>query len=239
MKEEQALVDWNFTFRWVASCATGIVVFGLAAFWLRWRLAQAAVVHEVTTYGSLWRLGEAVGAAVSRPASDAIGVPMAGAVFAGLLALGGALGPGLLLRRYGISAVRWIGFSTAAAALTMSIGVSLIDNFARGISSPAVSALFVGTMLGAPMGLVQWQLLKQQDHPAAIWPLVSFAAYVLGVGTHFALSMLPNWLSLIAMGLVVGLVTGMAMAWLLRSAADFPADSGQPAHDSGTPGALQ
>lgn len=204
MNEEQASVEWGFALGWVVSCATGIVLFGLAAYWLR------------------WRLGEVVGEAVDLPISPPVVVPVAGAVFAGLLALGGVLGPALLLRRIGISPARWIGYSTAAAAVTMSIGVSLVDNFAKGIGSTAVSALFVGSMLGMPMGLVQWLLLKQQAIPATIWPLISFAAYVLGIGIAFADLMVPTWLTLIGMGLVVGSITGLAMTWLLRRASEFP-----------------
>jgi hypothetical protein len=239
MNQKQAPVDWRFVLWWVVSCVIGIVVFGLASFWLRWQLAEAAITHEVITYGSFWRLVEIVGEAVGQASSTEVGVPVAGAVFAGLLALGGVLGPGLLLRRIGMSPVRWIGYSTAAAALTTSIGVSLIYSWTRGINSSAVSALFMGSMLGVSMGLVQWQLLKQHAVPSAIWPLVSFAAYVLGIGTQFANPSVPNWLSLIGMGLVVGLITGLAMTWLLRRASDFPADSGRPAHDSGTPGAVR
>jgi hypothetical protein len=238
MNEKQAPVDWSFTLGWVVSCVIGIVVFGLASFWLRWRLAEAAVIHDVTSYASLWRLGEVVGGVVGQPGSTPVGVPAAGAVFAGLLALGGVLGPGLLLGRFRISPGRWIGYSAAAAALTMSIGVSLIDGWTKGISSSAVSALFVGSMLGLPMGLVQWQLLKQRAVAAAIWPLISFAAYVLGIGIVFVKPNIPTWLSLIGMGLAVGLITGLSMMWLLRRGSDFPADMGRPAHDSGTPGAL-
>jgi hypothetical protein len=216
MNKKQGSVDWRFTLAWVVSCVIGIVVFGLAAFWLR------------------WRLGEVVGGAVGQPSST----PAAGAVFAGLLALGGVLGPGLLLRRFGISPGRWIVYSTAAAAATMGIGVSLIDIWTKGISSSTVSALFVGSTLGLPMGLVQWPLLKQRTVPAAIWPLISLAAYVLGIGILFVYPNFPTWLTLIGMGLAVGLITGLAMMWLLRRAPDFPANMGPPAHDSGSPGAL-
>ena len=239
MNHKKAPVDWSFVLGWVVSCVIGIVVFGLASFWLRWQVAEAAITHEVTTYGSFWRLGEVMGEAAGQASSTAVGVPAAGAVFAGLLALGGVLGPGLLLRRIEISPTRWIGYSVAAAALTMSIGVSLIDNVTKGISSSAVSALFVGSMLGVPMGLVQWQLLKQHAVPSAIWPLVSFAAYVLGIGIVFVNPSVATWLSLIGMGLVVGSITGLAMTWLLRRASDFPTGSGRPAHDSGTPGAVR
>ena len=216
MNEKQAPVGWRFISGWVVSCVIGIVVFGLAAFWLR------------------WRLGEVVGGLVGQPSST----PAAGAVFAGLLALGGVLGPGLLLGRFGISPGRWIGYSAAAAAVTMSIGVFLIEGWTKGISSSAVSALFVGSMLGLPMGLVQWQMLKQRAFPAAIWPLISLAAYVLGIGILFVNPSIPTWLTLIGMGVAVGLITGLAMMWLLRGGPDFPANMGHPAHDSGSPGAL-
>ena len=56
MNEKLVPVGWRFTLGWVVSCVIGIVVFGLASFWLR------------------WRLGEVLG--------EAAGVPLAGAVFA-------------------------------------------------------------------------------------------------------------------------------------------------------------
>ena len=204
MNEKLVPVGWRFTLGWVVSCVIGIVVFGLAAFWLR------------------WRLGEVMGGAVGQPSSTSA----AGGVFAGLLALGGVLGPGLLLGRFGISPGRWIGYSAAAAAVTMGIGVSLIDTWTKGISSPAASALFVGSMLGLPMGLVQWQLLKQRAVPSAVWPLISLAAYVLGIGSVFVNPHVPTWLTLIGMGLAVGLITGLVMMWLLRRGPDFLANIG-------------
>jgi len=192
--EKQVHFDWRLGWQWWLSCATGTAIFGAAA------------------YVSMWSLGEAVG----RATSELIGVGIAGLVFGAFLALGGTLGPGLLLRRWGISAGRWVGYSVLVAAATMSIGVTL--NTAQNNSIPAVaSTIFVGMILGLSTGLVQWHLLRQQGIAAAIWPLVTSASYTLGFGiVVFFSSEGREWIVLGGMGLISGAITALGITWLLR-----------------------
>lgn len=194
MSERQLHLDWGVGWQWLLSCALGTVVFGLAA------------------YASMWSLGEAIGQATS----ELIGVSVAGLVFGALLALGGTLGPGLLLRRLGISAGRWIGYSVVVAAATMSVGVTL--NASQNYSLQAIaSTLFVGLVLGLSTGLVQWYLLKQQGIAAALWPLITIVAYTLGFGiVVFFGGEGREWIVLGGMGLALGAITGLGMMWLLR-----------------------
>lgn len=91
MNEKQTHLDWGLGWQWLLSCALGTAVFGLAA------------------YASMWSLGEAIGQATT----ELLGVSVAGVVFGALLALGGTLGPGFLLRRIGISPGRVLPTPTA------------------------------------------------------------------------------------------------------------------------------
>lgn len=100
MNEKQTHLDGSFGLQWWVSCAMGTAVLGAVA------------------YGSMWRLAEAA----EQSSGERIGVSVAGALFGAFLALGGTWGPGLLLRRKGISAGRWIGYSVAVTAVAMSSG---------------------------------------------------------------------------------------------------------------------
>ncbi len=194
MNEKLTHLDWGFGWQWLLSCALGTAIFGLAA------------------YASMWSLGETVGQATN----ELLGVFVAGALFGALLALGGTLGPGFLLRRMGIPSGRWIGYSVAVTAVATSIGVTLIASQNYTVQD-VVSVVFIGLILGLPMGLVQAYLLKQQGMVAAIWPLITVVAYT------FAFAMVVffsgegrEWIVLSGMGLVLGAITGLGMIWLLR-----------------------
>lgn len=193
MNEKQTHLDWGFGLKWLLSCTLGTAVFGLAA------------------YASMWWLGEAVGHATN----ELLGTAVAGAIFGAFLALGGTLGPGFLLRNRGISAGRWIGLSMVVTALAMSSGVALIFNQVDEVGGIA-STIFLGLILGLPMGLVQWQLLKQQGIPSAIWPLITVGGYFLAFGVVVFFSGEGREWVIGVTGLLLGTITGLGMMWLLR-----------------------
>ncbi len=194
MNEKQTDLDWSFGWQWLVSCAIGTAFLGLAA------------------YASMWSLGETVG----RATTELIGVGIAGIVFGALLALGGTLGPGLLLRRIGIRAEQWIGYSAAATAIAASLGVTLVASLNYAITQ-AVSAAFIGLILGLPMGLVQARLLKQRGLSAALWPLITVAGYMLAFAiVVFFSGEGREWIALSGMGLLLGAITSLGMMWLLR-----------------------
>lgn len=193
MNEQQTYLDWGFGLKWLVSCGLGIVVFGMLA------------------YMSMWTIGEAVG----NMSSELLGTMVAGLLFGALFALGGTLGPGWLLQSKGISAKRWIGYSVVVTAVVMSGGVALM--FTLFDLVPAiVSALYLGLVLGLPMGLVQWYLLKQQGTPATFWPLTNVISYLFGAAIIVFLSGEGREWVIILVGLSVGAVTGLGMMWLLR-----------------------
>lgn len=194
MNSKQTQLDWGLALKWSLSCAIGTAVLGMAA------------------YASMWQVADSVGGA-----NDLIKVAVAGAIFGALMALGGNLGPAFLLRSVGISAARWIGFSALVTAVITSTGVTIISSQEFYMGEALVSTLFVGLTLGLSMGIVQWWLLKQQQVSAALWPLVTAAGYTLafGIVVYFS-GEGREWLALIGMGLVLGLVTGLGMMWLRR-----------------------
>jgi hypothetical protein len=194
MNEKQMHLDWGLGWQWLLSCALGTAIFGMGA------------------YASMWSLGEAIGQATT----ELLGVLVAGVVFGALLALGGTLGPGFLLRRIGISPGRWIGYSVAVTAVATSIGVTLIASQNYAVQD-VVSVVFIGLILGLPMGLVQVYLLKQQGIVAAIWPLITVIAYTFAFAiVVFFSGEGREWIALSGMGLVLGAITGLGMIWLLR-----------------------
>jgi len=193
MNDQQTHLDWGFGLKWLVSCGLGIAVFGMLA------------------YMSMWTIGEAVG----NMSSELLGTMVAGLLFGALFALGGTLGPGWLLQSKGISAKRWIGYSVVVTAVVMSGGVALMSTFFELVSQP-VSALYIGLVLGLPMGLVQWRLLKQKDIPATLWPLINVVGYLFAAAIIVYLSGEGREWMIVLMGLMVGVVTGLGMMWQLR-----------------------
>lgn len=193
MNEKQTHLDWGFGMKWILGCALGTTIFGMLA------------------YLTMWTVGEAVG----NMSSELLGTMVAGLLFGALFALGGTLGPGWLLRSKGISAIRWIGYSVVVTAVVMSGGVALMSTLFE-LVPESVSALYIGLVLGLPMGLVQWRLLTQKDIPTTTWPLINVVGYLLAASIIVFLSGEGREWMIALMGLMVGAVTGLGMMWLLR-----------------------
>ena len=194
MNKKQTHLDWRFGLLWLVTCALGTTILGMAAFI------------------SMWGASDAVGKA----SNELLGGLVAGALFGGFLALGGTLGPGLLMRNKSISVGRWIGFSVAAGAIVMGTAFALAFSQFDTLDSFA-GIVFIGLALGLPIGLVQWHLLKQQGISAAVWPLISVIGYTLAAVVSISWSGEGReWIALSGMGLLLGAVTGLGMMWLLR-----------------------
>ena len=193
MNEKQTHLDWGFGLKWVVSCALGTAVFGMLA------------------YLSMWTIGEVVG----NMSRELLGTMMAGLLFGAFFALGGTLGPGWLLQSIGISARRWIGQSVVVTAVIMSGGVALMSAGFELVPEP-VSVLYLGLVLGLPMGLVQWRLLRQHNISATLWPLITVVSYLFAAAIIVFLSGDGREWLIVLMGLAVGTVTGLGMMWLLR-----------------------
>ncbi|MCB9007723.1 MAG: hypothetical protein H6656_10220 [Ardenticatenaceae bacterium] len=131
-----------------------------------------------------------------------------------IFCVGGTLGLGWLLQKQRISAKRWIGHSVAVTAVVMSGGVALMSTLFELVPEP-VSALYIGLVLGLPMGLVQWRLLTQKNIPATT-VMISVVGLSLAAAIIVYLSGDGREWLIILMGLLVGAVTGLGMMWLLR-----------------------
>lgn len=193
MNEKQTHLDWGFGLKWILGCALGTAVFGMLA------------------YLSMWTIGEAVG----NSSGELLGTMVAGLLFGALFALGGTSGPGWLLQSKGVSAKHWIGHSVVVTAVVMSGGVALMSTLFELVPQP-VSALYIGLVLGLPMGLAQWRLLKQKNFPATLWPLINVVGYLFAAAIIVFLGGEGREWMIVLMGLVVGAVTGLGIMWLLR-----------------------
>ena len=191
MNERDTHFDWGFGLQWLVVCAVGVVLGGAVAFF------------------TIWGVGDVV--------SEAAGGLVAGALFGAFFGLGANVGPGLLLQRRGISAVRWIGYSAIAGALGVGIGLAIASSRLDTMSDLA-NAVFFGLVLGLPIGIGQWLILRRQAISANEWPLISGAAYLLAGSIIFTTGSEDTnmFLVLTAMALLIGAVTALGMVWLNR-----------------------
>lgn len=198
MNGKQAELDWTFGLQWLLLCAIGTAAGAMAA------------------YFSMWTVGEAIGEAIN----PTLGLLTAGILFGALIALGANLGPGWLLHSRGMSGLRWILVSLIAGAIGTGATFTILSSSFDSISELA-SSLAIGLSLGLPVGIGQWLILRQHSLPigasANIWPLISMAAYICaGLAVVNLSGEGREWLALGIMGLSVGAITGLGMAWLMR-----------------------
>jgi hypothetical protein len=198
MNGKQTQFDWAFGWQWLVLCALGTACGALAA------------------YVIMWTVGEAVGE-VTQPT---LGLLTAGTLFGALIALGANLGPGWLLRSKGINGMRWILFSVVAGAIGTGLTFTILSETFERLSEFA-SSLAIGLSLGLPVGIGQWLVLRRQSLPAGgsanAWPLISMAAYIrAGLAVVNLSGDGREWIALSVMGLSLGSITGLGMAWIMR-----------------------
>ena len=194
MNEKQTHFDWRFGLQWLVTCAIGTAIGGAVAFFTMWSAGEAAA--------------DVIG--------DIAGGFVAGGLFGGLLGLGANAGPAFLLQQRGMSGARWFVASAVAAALSAGIAIATASNMLDTMPGAAI-VIFIGLVLGGPMGIVQWLILRQHDVAANAWPIISVVAYLLAavvIGSGNEYTALP--LMMAGIGLLVGAVTGLGAAWLLR-----------------------
>ena len=74
-----------------------------------------------------------------------------------------------------------------------------------------------GLAAGFLVGLLQWLTLRNKVESAAWWIVVNIAAWGLGMAGYRLASQPVSWvLGAAVLGVIAGLVTGVAMAWLVR-----------------------
>jgi hypothetical protein len=190
--------------------------------WLDW------VGH--TTLGYLLRV--LIVTAAPLPGSrDLALAPVVGALSMGAV----ALLQWRVLRRY-LLGLRWWSWVLAtivgqlvativvivAAAGALALGAGLVDPM--DISAlPLLTAVVLGGLLGAVIGLAQWLTLRRYVRAASWWILAAFVAGAatasvplmpdLGIGLGRTEPLLRTQLM---SALIVGAITGMALIWLLQ-----------------------
>lgn len=201
MDERQVDHDWSFALQWLVSCAVGTAIGGALAFF------------------TMWSAGEAVAGAVGEIAGGFV----SGGIFGAAFGLGANAGPALLLERRGLGGTRWLIFSVIVASVSAGTGVTLTFTLLDSVYGPAMG-IFIGLVLGAPMGIAQWLIFRQNELSAGAWPVVSVVAYLLAAffitsgGEDSALA-----LTLGGAGLSVAAVTALGATWMLGQQAPAPA----------------
>lgn len=201
MDKRQAHFDWSFALQWLVSCALGTAIGGALAFF------------------TMWSAGEAVGGAVGETAGGFV----AGAIFGAAFGLGANAGPALLLERRGLGGTRWLVFSAIVASASAGTVIALASTLPDTVYGPALG-IFIGLVLGAPMGIVQWVILRQHGITADPWPVVSVVAYLLAA-FFIASGSEDSALALTVggVGLSVAAVTAIGATWMLGQQTAAPA----------------
>lgn len=196
MNEKQMQFDKMFTLQWIATSAVGLILGGMLAF------------------GSVWGVGGLVENALGETAA----IIVVGGLFGAFLGLSANIGPGLLLARQGVPAGRWITASILAGTVGMAFAMSVMFLFFdMEAPSEVLQGALLGLAMGLPSGLAQWLVLRRQGVSASGWPAVSVTAFTIGMTLGLPLGGEGReWLSLAAIGLLVGAITGLGMAWSLR-----------------------
>lgn len=200
MNGKETRFGWGFGLQWLVSCAVGTAISGALAFF------------------TMWSVGEAVAGAVG----EMVGGFVAGGIFGAAFGLGANAGPAFLLERRGFSGTRWLVASIIVASLSAGTAVALLSNLFATLSGPA-TAVLIGLVLGAPMGIVQWVILRQHDVAADAWPVVSVVAYLLAayfIGSGSQDSAMALMLG--GVGLSVAAVTAVGATWLLGRGQQTP-----------------
>jgi len=193
MNEKQ--YDWSFGIQYLITCAIGLTIFGMAAFF------------------SMWTVGEAIEGIAGETAAWIA----AGSLFGALFALGASVGTALLMQSRGVDARKWIGYSAAAGTIgaALSFGIFLIL-FEPETVPDSLAGLIMGLTVGLSVGLGQWLALRQAGPAANAWPLVTTIAFILAFSAGFALGGEGReWLSLGTLGLISGAITALGAVWLL------------------------
>jgi hypothetical protein len=121
--------------------------------------------------------------------------------------------------------MRWILISVLAGAIGTGLTFTILSESFESISG-LVSSLAIGLALGLPVGIGQWLILRRHSPPVGIsvkvWPIISAAAYICaGLAVVNLSGEGREWLALGIMGLSVGIITGLGMAWLFRRQASL------------------
>ena len=165
-------------------------------------------------FGVWWVLASVVGWALGSVVSDTVGDVVGKVWFdsVGLIVLGASIGTmqWLVLRRQ----VSWAGWWVVANIAGWTVGalVNLPLNLPLGLFPGWLAGLFVA-------GIFQWLVLRRHTYRATWWLLISFVGFVAGSGISVVIPGCLGPCSAAVLGAVLGAMTAIALAWLLRQPA--------------------
>jgi hypothetical protein len=208
---------WNVTLPWVLATVAGVVI----------------GILSILTFVS--------GLALTGTSTVLVGI-------IGGAALGGGVGIAqwLVLRRYVRSAIWWIVVSVIGGMLGVALGLLLSDALSPLISallgeagqvrptrpgvllSRALAAAVAGACVGLVLGGAQWLVLRRHVQSALWWIVVSWLGWMTSLSVGAGMVDLVGVLGSL---LVVGVVSGVAMGWLL---AQFVSGHAAPSPRAGT-----
>lgn len=171
------------------------------------------------TFGLLWvlatTLGTMAGFGVGKVLQNAIWRGLPGDWVVCMVFAGTSIGllQSLVLGRE----VSGPGWWVLASTVGLPMGVALGGAAGSALEAPAVEAFLVAPSIGA----MQWLFLRQRVSRAGWWILASMLGWGGGAASAEVLSRLIGGSRVFVLsgvlGLVVGVVTGMALVWLLKA----------------------
>jgi hypothetical protein len=197
------------------------------ALWISWVLATA--LGELIGFAAPALVGTAAYALKLPDSMMVAGLLGAGAIEGAVL----GLAQWLVLRRILPELPRRVWVLATAAAAVVAYIIGLIPSQGGDLSRlhPAVlagGAAMLGTIFVVSIGFAQWLVLRRILPSAGWWILANAVAWPLGVmvpvvgltlvpdGAPVALMGGVGLASGLLMGVVVGAITGFALAWLVR-----------------------
>jgi hypothetical protein len=156
---------------------------------------------------------------VTTPLDGALGGAATGAVL--------GLTQWLALRRRLALTPWWIAATAAGMGAGLALGIALLGSATAGSMLP-----LRGLVTGAGIGIAQFVLLRGSSTRAPVWPLVVACGWALGwlVTRAVGVDLTANWSVFGSSGaLTFQLLTGLALAWILRPAMPAQDRSAVPA----------
>lgn len=114
----------------------------------------------------------------------------------------------------------WISRTVMAAFLAALAGGLLLTLSSN--MEPGWGLALTGFGAGLGMGFVQWRILRPRMDNAWLWLAANTLAPMLALPLGYRVSQLNEWAGLILSVLVMNLLTGVALAWLLRQPVGQP-----------------
>lgn len=168
-------------------------------FWGGWALAFVG-----------FPLGGLAGLAVAGGATTAAQAALGGAATGAVI----GLAQWLVLRRRLPLAPWWVAATAAGMAAGLGLSVGLLGSATDGAALP-----LRGLLAGAGIGLAQYALLRRIAPRAWLWPLVVTGGWAVGwlVTRAAGVDLSPNFTVFGSTGAwAFQLLTGLALAWILR-----------------------